>query len=181
MEPDIHIIPLNEIEKKILNYLKENLEKIFNTETGISDKVNIGISFCNPKRNQYHAYEILKFLIRKIDFIHRGDIFIGIFKKDLYTPSLNFVFGLATKYPKACLISLARLHPSFYGKDESDHKDERIYFERILTEAVHEIGHTLGLDHCENPKCVMYFSNTLEDTDIKGCKFCEKCRKSIQG
>ena len=179
MEPDIYIIPLNEIGEKILNFLKENLGKIFNTETKISDRVKIGISFSNPKRKQYHAYEILKFLIRKIEFIHRGDIYIGIFRKDLYIPSLNFVFGLAAPDSRACLISLARLHPSFYGKEGSQNKSEQLYFDRILTEAVHEIGHTLGLGHCENPKCVMHFSDTLEDTDNKGYEFCKNCRRLI--
>lgn len=32
-----------------------------------------------------------------------------------------------------------------------------------------------GLGHCRNPSCVMWFSNTLEETDRKGWRPCEHC------
>ena len=48
--------------------------------------------------------------------------------------------------------------------------------ERTLKEAVHEIGHLLGLDHHrDDPECVMFFSKRLEDTDRKGATFCRTC------
>jgi len=179
MELPINIIPLNGINQDILSFLKDRLEEIFKTEIEISDPVTIGQSFYNPQRNQYNAHEILNFLIKEFDLMSREHVFLGIFDKDIYTPSLNFVFGLATKTPKACLISVSRLDPSFYECRETEEGHLTLYYQRILTEAVHEIGHTLGLDHCPNPKCVMHFSNTLADTDIKGHEFCQKCRESI--
>ena len=43
-----------------------------------------------------------------------------------------------------------------------------------------ELGHALGLPHCEYPGCVMYFSNWIGDTDRKGPKFCYRCGKRIE-
>jgi archaemetzincin len=180
MELKIHIIPLNPVEDKVLGFLKENLSQVFHAETEISEEVKIGVSFLNTKRNQYHAHEILKFLIRKMDSVAKEEVCLGIFKKDMYTPPLNFVFGLASLYPRVCLISLARLHPSFPNEKELGTKEERLFLGRILKEAVHEIGHTLELEHCDNSKCVMHFSNTLADTDFKGNEFCRKCARMIQ-
>ncbi|MBD3414539.1 MAG: archaemetzincin family Zn-dependent metalloprotease [Candidatus Aminicenantes bacterium] len=179
MEAKINIIPLNRVEEKLLLFLKENLAKAFQTETKVADEMTIGRSFCNLKRKQYQAYEMLKFMMRKLDFMNKEDICIGIFKKDMYTPPLNFVFGLASKYPRVCLISLARLHPSFNKQRETENTDDQLYLDRILKEAVHEIGHTLELEHCKDSKCVMHFSNTLDDTDTKGYEFCKKCRRMI--
>jgi len=51
--------------------------------------------------------------------------------------------------------------------------------ERALKEAVHELGHLLGLPHCDNPRCIMFFSNTLADTDRKGPGFCPACRGKL--
>jgi len=48
-------------------------------------------------------------------------------------------------------------------------------------EAVHELGHTYGLKHCPNPACVMHFSNSLHDTDLKGWKFCPNCQRKRLG
>jgi archaemetzincin len=88
---------------------------------------------------------------------------------DLYAETLNFVFGQAEVGRKAAVISLHRL------------KGEReIYLSRIVKEATHEIGHTIGLNHCKKPTCVMHYSNCLEETDLKEEKFCEDCEKELK-
>ena len=43
---------------------------------------------------------------------------------------------------------------------------------RAATEAIHELGHTFGLRHCSRPSCVMWFSNTLAETDRKDVRPC---------
>ena len=48
-----------------------------------------------------------------------------------------------------------------------------------LTEAVHEIGHLLGIGHCPEPTCVMHFSNSLYDTDRKSPMFCGQCEEFL--
>jgi predicted Zn-dependent protease len=51
---------------------------------------------------------------------------------------------------------------------------------RGMPEAVHELGHTYGLGHCGNPRCVMFFSNSLADTDGKGSGFCPSCESKLR-
>jgi archaemetzincin len=58
-------------------------------------------------------------------------------------------------------------------------RDERLFSERTLKEAVHELGHTYGLEHCPDPTCVMHFSNRLGDTDVKSWEFCPKCQQKV--
>jgi archaemetzincin len=58
-------------------------------------------------------------------------------------------------------------------------EDPGLFRQRVLKEAVHELGHTLGLEHCPNPRCVMHFSNTLADTDAKAAAICETCQSQI--
>lgn len=85
---------------------------------------------------------------------------------------LNFVFGLADRATARAIIALPRLRQSFYGLPD----DIALFRERAIKEAVHELGHTFGLGHCRDRRCVMAFSNSLADTDRKGQEFCERCQ-----
>jgi len=95
---------------------------------------------------------------------------------DLFAPGLNFVFGQAAVGGRICVVSLARLRPSFYGEED----DEDLLRLRAIKESVHELGHTFGLEHCPHRECVMHFSNCLEDTDIKGVFPCPSCRRVLE-
>jgi len=52
-------------------------------------------------------------------------------------------------------------------------KNSRKTLERVL---IHEMGHCLGFNHCENPTCVM--SDTRENDNLK-LNFCEDCQKKF--
>lgn len=49
----------------------------------------------------------------------------------------------------------------------------------IRKEAIHEIGHILGLTHCKEP-CVMAYSNSLPEVMRKSDELCEKCRRRLR-
>jgi archaemetzincin len=149
--------------------LKESLEDIFGIKSHISpDIVEIPPKSYNPSRNQYYSTLILSFLmnIMKKDSTH----VIAVTDVDLYVPGLNFVFGEAECPGNFALISLHRLK----------HPNGEIFLNRALKEVVHELGHTFGVSHCENHLCVMHFSNSIVETDIKSTQFCKSCLNKIK-
>jgi archaemetzincin len=126
----------------------------------------------DPRRAQYHSTRILALLERYIRSLQL-DRLLGVTTKDLYVPGMNFVFGEARSPGRAAVISTYRLMP--IKPDETD-----LLQSRLLKEAVHEIGHMVGVKHCSKVTCVMHFSECLADTDLKGPDFCEDCQSYLR-
>lgn len=169
----IYIVPIGEIKKESLENLREELEKILSQEVKITEPQDLPEVSYNPERQQYHSTPILK-TMRNLKF-NRQERILGIVDVDLYVPQLNFVFGEADPENGLALISLIRLRQEYYNLP----KDDKLFYQRAVKEAVHELGHTFGLSHCPNSRCVMHFSNSLLDTDKKDSRFCQRCQRKM--
>jgi archaemetzincin len=129
------------------------------------------ISAYNWARRQYRADALNLYLYRHY-FEGNGSpgepsrlLVVGIVRGDGYVEGLNFVFGLASVQASVATVYTARL--------ESENLDLTV--SRISKEVVHEAGHLLGLGHCNDPSCVMSFSNSVAEVDRKGHGFCKSC------
>jgi archaemetzincin len=169
----ILLVPIGEIDKKVIQILKDDLNKVFKKPVVIGKGMPEPNGAYDHKRNQYLSTAILNSIMEQKEYASYEKI-LGIVDHDLFVPELNFVFGQAS--PKAAVISFTRLRQTFYHLPE----DQNLFRQRVLTEAVHELGHTFGLGHCGNPQCVMFFSNSLLDTDRKGSEFCPSCKNRLQ-
>jgi archaemetzincin len=171
-EMSIRLVAVGEVDQKVMEFLKNDLNKVFDRQVMIGKGMPQPDYAFNKKRNQYLSTAILKAILEQKEYTPYEKV-LGIVDHDLYVPELNFVFGEASQ--KAAVISITRLRQEFYHLPQ----DQSLFHKRGLTEAVHELGHTHGLGHCRNPRCVMFFSNTLMDTDRKGSEFCPECKSKL--
>lgn len=166
----ISLRPVGKVDNYILEELKEKLASVFGCPVEIKPGVDKPDQAYDPKRKQY----LSSVLLASLDALGKEneETVVGIADVDLYAPGLNFIFGEADSILEIAVISLCRLHPEFYGLPPN----KTLLIERAIKEIVHELGHTFGLVHCSNTKCVMHFSNCLADTDWKEATFCKQCR-----
>jgi archaemetzincin len=167
----ILIIPMGSADPAILNTISTSLEKTFHCMVETGAEMPIPLTSHDSRRNQYYSTAMLETLRGMIQ--RDGDRVLGVADADLFVPELNFVFGEADASAGVAVISLTRLRQEFYGLRRST----RLFHDRAVKEAIHELGHTYGLGHCRDPHCIMHFSNSLRDTDEKGPEFCARCKK----
>ena len=130
----------------------------------------------NWSRGQYHANCLVKYVRDQFQVLGVvGRVYIvGVGYLDSYEHGLNFVFGEAQPEYKVAVVFTKRLRPEYYGELQ----DYNLYFERLVKEVVHELGHLLGLEHCNN-YCVMRFSNSIREVDGKPRYYCDDCKVRI--
>ncbi len=163
MRVKIRIQPLGEVDEDLLNLLENELSKRFG-DVIILKPIEMPIRCYNPIRAQYNSTCILKKLNAK-------RITLGVSEEDIYANGLNFVFGEAEVNGSRAIVSTYRLRFN---------ADEELLKKRLIKEAIHEIGHVLGLGHCSNRRCVMCFSNSIFDVDEKSDEFCEMCSSYME-
>jgi archaemetzincin len=169
----IGILPIGQISPDVLAGLAQGLVKTYpDTVCSVIDEIMpVSQQAFDKKRNQYNSSVILNELrvfAAKKEGNHRV---LGVVDVDIFASGLNYVFGEAYAPGEAALISLRRLKSDFYGENSGT----LVFMTRALKEAVHEVGHTLGVQHCSRRLCVMHFSNSIFDTDKKQSLLCDQC------
>jgi archaemetzincin len=169
----LQLLPIGNVNDGLLRDLRPAIEEILDTRCDILP-VRLDPEFAfHGERQQYHSSEILG----RMQGLLRNDSWriLGVAAVDLYIPILTYVFGEAQMGGPCALLSTHRLRQEFYGLPA----DPTILFERLVKEAVHEVGHTLNLTHCDEYSCAMASSHAVEWIDLKDIGLCLNCRRLI--
>ncbi len=172
----IHLVGVGAVDEPpaaaALAALAAALPRVFHVPCEVRRETLNAAGALDAHRGQYYSTEILRGLV---PMARSGTRLLGVTALDLFVPVLTFVFGEAQLEGNCAVVSLHRLHESFYGLPERPD----LTAERLVKEAVHELGHTFGLRHCPDWSCVMASSHGVELLDVKGTDFCARCRKVV--
>lgn len=169
----LQLLPIGMIDGRLLEELGPALARRFRMPCELlPDALDPEFAF-HAERQQYHSSEILA---RMQSFVEPDTWrLLGVTNSDLYIPILTFVFGEAQMGGPCAVVSSHRLLQEFYGLQG----DRGLLRERLLKEAVHEIGHTLHLTHCDDYRCVMAASHAVEWIDLKDSSLCPQCMTRV--
>ena len=172
----VRLVPVAGVEAGLIEATASALAREIRAACTVSDEV-LDPSFAHhQERNQYHSTQILEELERRRPARWPdAPLLLAVTGLDLYIPILTFVFGEAHVGGACAVVSYHRLTQEFYGLPGDPH----LLTERLIKEAVHEVGHTAGRHHCEDYECVMAPSHAVEWVDMKGRSFCAECMAMI--
>lgn len=129
------------------------MKKVYGVETKKAGILSPYEGAYDIRRRQYNAHTLLDHLLR----VMRSEHALWAIDQDMYYHDLNFVMGLAM-FHLGAVVSTYRLDSAAL----------------VAKEAVHEAGHVLGLQHCNND-CVMQFSSTIDAAKKKPGDLCARC------
>lgn len=167
----IALQPIGAVDGGLIAFLEEEIGSIFG-EVEVRPAVEVPAEARVPERGQLEVSSLFRAL--PVAGLEEGDAVLGVIDEDLFVADTSFIFGLA--YGRRAIISPARLRQEFRGLSSNS----ALFLERAKKEAVHELGHVFGLLHCTDRRCVMHFSNSIDETDFKGWRFCWRCRKTLE-
>jgi archaemetzincin len=169
------ILPLLSISEKVLEDIKGDIGRSFLSKVKIAEPItSLPDSTYDKSREQYDAEKLVDFIDNVTKTLDSEKV-LAVGNMDMFMQDKNFIFGVAQKGGRIGIISLYRLDKRFYGKPH----DYGALKGRALKEAVHELGHCYGLEHCAND-CVMSFSNDIMLVDQKPSYFCPDCLEQLR-
>lgn len=180
----IAIQPLGDVKKEYVENVKVALSNYYSCNVKVLKPIKIPEeAFINVKSPRYRADYLIKYL-KEIKPSKYSNI-IGLTEKDISTtkysnwalktikePKSRYedfgIFGLGYRPGPSCIVSTFRL-----GKTTK-------LSSRLTKIACHEIGHNLGLPHCENKKCFMQdAAEKISTIDNVSLDLCNNCKSKL--
>lgn len=180
----IGIITLGDVSVEHIDSIKAALERTYSGRVVLLGRQKIPKQFfITIKSPRYRADSIIRYLknIKPDSIAH----ILGFTAFDISTtkedsegnilkPEYKYtdwgIFGLGYMPGESCVVSSYRLK----------HKNKAVFISRLQKVAIHEIGHNMGLPHCDNKDCVMTDAvERISTIDNEGFELCGECKRKV--
>ena len=156
---------------RMLDDVRAHVQRVFGLPAVLWPSHERPTDTFDQRRGQHASARVLEWLLQnRPTGAYRT---LGLTDVDLFMPVLTFVYGEAQLSGPVAVVSMARLGgiPGAAGA--------RITAARLAKESVHELGHTMGLLHCDESRCVMRRSVNVAAIDAKATTLCGDCRTRL--
>ncbi|WP_299826001.1 zinc-dependent metalloprotease family protein [uncultured Pontibacter sp.] len=172
-EGKIALVPFGEIRNSEVQYVKAQIEKFYGFEVDVLNRAKMPANAFYKPRSRYKASKVLDHLIatKSVEY----DKVIALSNDDISAKVKGYkdwgVIGLAYLGNSACIVSTYRLGKQKVSSDR--------FKSRLAKASLHELGHTLGLPHCDRTDyCFMNDAkgkvSTIDRANLTLCDYCQK-------
>jgi predicted Zn-dependent protease len=208
-EPPIELVVIGGgVPGELLDAVRDGLQTVFGRSVRLGPSLALPVV---GETGSLESAAILDFLIDRSGADPSREWVLALTAHPLHAPDRPFVFGEATVGGAWAVVSTAHLvsesprsaaspdlsaashsttslqsSPRRWGsilpwKSRAGQISVDLVAERLLKEAVHELGHVAGLNHCDARVCVMRMSEDTVDVDSKSLDFCPACAVKLSG
>lgn len=166
----IIIQPYNDFPAVSVKDIEARLKTIYSGRIVINSPVELPPKAYYHKRNRYRADSLIRILNRTVK---EDELIIGLTNKDIShtkggkDPIPDYgIMGLGFCPGRSCVASTFRLK----GVNRT---------EKLVKLAIHELGHTQGLNHCKVSTCLMRAAEGRDHfNELKA--FCPQCKSKLE-
>jgi len=172
--PSVALRPLGAIDEHVVEGLARNLSCLFGLNVAVLPGEPLPKSAYYAPRNRYRAADLVEFLDRTTawEIPH----VLGVTTRDISARKGENedwgILGIARLGGRPAVVSTHRLRSGGASKAMVSTRLERV--------AAHELGHTLGLKHCDEPLCLMNDAEGSIRTIDVSTGLCARCRRVIE-
>ncbi len=174
----VKVIVLGDFDEDILDEVETGLREVMGVDVERIEDVPLPREAWYPPRRRYRADRILDFLDAHLEGEPETTRVLGLTAVDISTTKGRYedwgVFGLGRLGGRSCVVSSYRL-------SERGRRHDELVTRRVATTAIHEVGHTLGLEHCDDPRGVMRDAEgSIRTVDTSDGQLGPICRARIE-
>jgi archaemetzincin len=169
------LVPLGAVSALETQVVEAALRAFYAVEVRVAPRVSLPRSAYYAQRGRYRAERLLTELEKQAD--ESAFRILGLASVDISTTKGDVadwgILGLATIDGRVGVLSSFRCRRKAQGPQQVAH--------RLGKTAVHELGHTFGLEHCPNVGCVMEDGKGSVLTSDREYDLCDSCRARLEG
>ncbi len=172
--PSVALQPLGDVDCSVVEQLADHLHTAFGTDVVVFPAQPLPSSAYYAPRHRYRADRLLEYLDRETSTGYQH--VIGVTSEDIsVTNGKTYdwgIFGVAELSGRPGIVSTFRLHASNASQARFETRLDHV--------AAHELGHSLGLDHCPEPGCLMQDAEGgIKPVDRSMGRLCPLCDRRL--
>jgi len=173
--PVIVVVPLGEPSEDLVEFIAESLRERFLLTVRITDPEPLPEFAWYPPRKRWRAEKLLRHL-KEMDVGEAWRV-TGITEEPISTTKGKRydygIAGLADMGGKASVLTS-------YLFRRVKKKNRKRYLRYMENLVIHEVGHTLGLEHCLNRGCLLEDAKGRVTTCDREYDICKRCRALLK-